>query len=149
MSQPASRPGSGDRTNRIGHFLSSAVRLLPGRRDRAPDRHFPRPVVEDPAWAIAASVQFQEDAEVVGGRIAARRHPTGWFLSASHPAGMSAEELADFRHFVSVRVYVLLHDGPVPGAWERGSSSGEWVADLVPAPQLEELDLSRLLGRSK
>jgi hypothetical protein len=92
---------------------------------------------------------MQEDADVVGGRITARRHPTGWFLSASHPAGMSAEELADFRHFVSVRVYVLLHDGPVPGAWERGSSSGEWVADLVPAPQLEELDLSRLLGRSK
>jgi hypothetical protein len=60
---------------------------------------------------------------------------------------MSAEELSDFRHFVSVRVYLLLHDGPVPGAWERGSSSGEWVADLVAAPQLEDLHVARFFGR--
>jgi hypothetical protein len=48
---------------------------------------------------------------------------------------------------VCVRLYLLLHDGPVPGAWERGPSSGEWVADVIAAPQLDDVHVARLFGR--
>lgn len=100
---------------------------------RSPSHRVP----EDPEWAIAMSVQLHEDTRGCSGtaaRITARRHPTGWFISARHPAGLSAEELSDLRHFVCVRVYLLLHNGPIPGAWERGSSSAEWIADLPAQP---------------
>lgn len=96
-------------------------------------RSFSRPVPEDPAWAIATSVQPQERVDRgSAGRITARRHPTGWFIAASRPPGMPAEERADFDHFVCVRVYLLLRNGPIPGAWVRRSE--EWVAEW---PQLE------------
>jgi hypothetical protein len=108
-----------------------------------------RPVPEDPAWAIASSVQIQEHdgSGDSAGRITARRHPTGWFISASHPTGMTAEERADFSHFVCVRVYLLLHNGPIPGAWNPGSSTGEWVADLAATPELRAPDVAALFGR--
>jgi hypothetical protein len=96
-------------------------------------QHAARPVREDPEWAIASSIQIQERADSVDTvpRITARRHPTGWFISAVIPAGMTAEERSDFGHFVCVRVYLLLRNGPIPGAWERSSSKGEWVADWL------------------
>ena len=103
-----------------------------------------RPVREDPEWAIATSVQIREHDGAAGhaaGRITARRHPTGWFITASHPAGMSAEERSDFAHFVCVRVYLLLRQGAVPGLWERGPGRGEWIADLVGASLPETLDV--------
>ena len=90
-------------------------------------RRSPGQVREDPEWAIAASIQPQErpgDSTL----ITARRHPTGWFITASHPPGMTAEERADFRHFVCVRVYLLLRYGPGLGAWERGSTPGGHTA---------------------
>jgi hypothetical protein len=93
----------------------------------------PQPVREDPEWAIARSIQLQV-REGGAARITARRHPTGWYITASHPPDMPAEERADFRHFVCVRVYLLLHNGPIPGAWECGSSPEEWAADLPQSP---------------
>lgn len=129
MGRPASR--SDDRTNLIGRWC----------------RRSPRPVVEDPEWAIATSVPIRQREDGQGGgtagRISARRHPTGWFICAIHPADLSAEQLSDLRHFVCVRVYLLLRNGPVPGTWDRGSESGEWVADLAvdarSAPDVPEL----------
>jgi hypothetical protein len=106
-----------------------------------------RPVPEDPEWAVATSIQIQERADggSTGPRITARGHPTGWFITASHPPGMRADERADFRHFVCVRVYLLLHNGPIPGAWERGCT-GEWVADLAAVPESAELNASGRIG---
>jgi hypothetical protein len=104
-------------------------------------RHSSRPVREDPEWAIATSVEIREHDGAAAGRITARRHPTGWFITASHPAGMSGEERSDFAHFVCVRVYLLLRQGAVPGLWERGPGPGEWIADLVEAPLPVRLDV--------
>ena len=152
MSQPPSRPGSDDRTNRIGRFRSATAQPFRRVRDGLGRGAGSRcPVREDPAWAVAESVQLQERAEACCGdtlgRIAARRHPTGWFLTASCPPGLSAEERADLRHFVCVRIYLLLINGPEPGTWDRGASSGEWIADLAAVPRLDAPNVAALFGR--
>jgi len=89
---------------------------------------------EDPEWAIAMCVPLGPGAVDVDGGIlgvvTARKHATGWFISASHRAGMSQEEIADFRHFVSVRVYLLLYYGPGVDTWAPEGSSGQWRAYL-------------------
>lgn len=97
-------------------------------------RQSPRTVAEDPEWAIAMRVPIETSAVDVDGDIVgvvmARRHPTGWFISASRRTGMSKEEVADFGHFVSVRVYILLHCGPGVDTWASDVSSGQWRAYL-------------------
>jgi hypothetical protein len=134
---------NGDACDKLARF-TAGTGMTHGRRGhgRIMSRSASRLLPEDPEWAIARSIQIQERADggEPGPRITARRHPTGWFISAVHPAGMTAGERADFGHFVCVRVYLLLHNGPIPGAWERGSSRGEWVADLVAVPELAELN---------
>lgn len=89
---------------------------------------------EDPEWAIAMCVPIGPGAVDVDsgilGVVTARKHSTGWFISASHHAGMSHEEIADFRHFVSVRVYLLLYYGPGVDTWAPEGSNGRWRAYL-------------------
>ncbi len=91
-------------------------------------------VTEDPEWAIAMCVPLGPGAVDVDGDIlgvvTARKHATGWFISASHHAGLSKEQIADFGHFVSVRVYLLLRYGPGVGTWVPEGSSGHWRAYL-------------------
>ncbi len=64
-------------------------------------------------------------ADVVG-EVTARRHPTGWFISATRRAGMSTEDAEHFGHFVTVRVYLLLRWGPARGTWSFDGMHDEW-----------------------
>lgn len=100
------------------------------------------PVTEHPEWAIAANVPVAQHPCFQGngivGLVTARRHPTGWFVSAQLCQGTPPDDLLDFRHFVTVRVYLLLRYGPQVGVWERDlSSDGEqcqarWRAEMPP-----------------
>ncbi len=91
-----------------------------------------RSVALHPEWAIAVSVPISAYAAGspgdTPGTVIARRHPTGWFIAASHGADMSAEDLADFRHFVCVRVYLLLRHGPRAAAWAHDEAREQWRA---------------------
>lgn len=116
-----------------GALIRSPFQFLAARAGQV--RQSPRRVAEDPEWAIAMSVPIEPDAVDVDGDIVgivtARRHATGWFISASHRTGMSIEEVADFGHFVSVRVYILLHCGPGVDTWAPDGSTGRWRAYLL------------------
>ncbi len=93
-----------------------------------------RRVTEDPEWAIAMSVPIGPGAVGVHGTlgaVTARRHPTGWFIVARHRPDMSSAEVADFGHFVCVRVYLLLRYGPGPDTWAPDRSSDQWRAHLL------------------
>jgi hypothetical protein len=142
MRQPSSSRGRPDRLSRLRQLLVAPVALLLSvlRHEAVgPSRiSQPRkPVTETADWAIATSVPIRVDVDgALGdtpGAVTARRHPTGWFISATHSSGMSAEELADFRLFVRVRVHLLLRHGPRPGVWESDACSEQWRAALPAA----------------
>jgi hypothetical protein len=84
--------------------------------------------------ALARSIQLTPSTEGLKpgrpGVIAAERHPTGWFISARFDPDLAPEAIADFAHFVTVRVYLLLEHGPQPEAWEA-DPAGFWRAHYL------------------
>lgn len=103
-------------------------------------------VTEDPEWATATSMTIRANARGAGGdtlgAVTARPHPTGWFISARHRPDASAQEIADFSHFVTVRVYLLLRYGPEAATWEPDPSSGQWRAELAAETPPQSPDIS-------
>ena len=65
------------------------------------------------------------------GVVIARPHATGWFVSARCRHGLDSAEVETFKDFVTARVYLLLQEGPRPGAWTRGESDEEWRTHAV------------------
>lgn len=93
-----------------------------------------RPLPADPLWDVARGVALTPhqpdacagaDAAVT---VRARRHPTGWFIRATHRPGLPPAALAHLREFAIVRTFLLLRHGPQPSAWEPGPTPDEWVA---------------------
>ena len=141
MRPPSSSRGFPERLTRKRQLFASPVAVLRDGAMRPWLVGRPRGrVTENPEWAIAMSVPIRVHADgALGdtrGVMTARRHPTGWFIAASHRTEMSAEELADFRHFVHVRVHLLLRHGAQSGAWAHDASSEQWRADVPAAAVL-------------
>ncbi len=115
----------------------------------------------DPRWELAASTQVfvstretvvrlvrevhaEAGERVLDGVLIARRHPTGWFLSALRCDDVPAHDRDHFRELVTVRSYLLLRDGPEPRLWGVAHVGHEWrsaatslvvdLADLVRDP---------------
>jgi hypothetical protein len=86
----------------------------------------------DDNWALAHSIQPTPTREGLSrgasGVVIAAAHPTGWFISARFDPDLTAADVEDFAHFVQVRTYLLLDQGPRPGSWDR-CSGGVWRAD--------------------
>ena len=88
----------------------------------------------NPEWRTACAVDVLPVPAAGGtapdnlGKIIAERHPTGWFIRAEYCREFSRHQLATFRDFVAVRVYLLLTGGPQPGAWSAGYQPGIWLA---------------------
>lgn len=120
------------------------------------DRQAAAQVTEHPEWAIAADLPVAQQHcsrdNAMLGLVSARRHPTGWFVSAQLRPGAPPDDVVDFRHFITVRVYLLLRYGPQVGVWSRDSSSdGEhcqagFRAEMPRLPR--EIPDSLLLGYS-
>ncbi len=73
------------------------------------------------------------------GVVVAARHPTGWFIWAGFDANLRSEQIEDFTHFVLVRTYLLLENGPEPDAW-ISDADGVWRAlCVVPTTGIEDL----------
>jgi hypothetical protein len=87
-------------------------------------------------WELARSIQITPAREPLPpshqGVIVARRHPTGWFISARHAPELNDTERADFEQFVMVRAYLLLKEGPRPDLW-KPADDGNWRAYCLPA----------------
>lgn len=64
----------------------------------------------------------------VDGVLVATRHPTGWFVHGLRSASMSRRQAREFAEFTTVRVYLLLHEGPRPPAWMPSPDGREWRA---------------------
>jgi hypothetical protein len=96
------------------------------------------PIVEADAeldWEMANSIQITPtdlgDEQQHVGVVIARPHATGWFVSARCRHGLGGAEVETFKDFVTARVYLLLQEGPRPGAWTRGESDDEWRTHAV------------------
>lgn len=91
-------------------------------------------------WTIAESVELVPDGGLAGsnsGSIRSRRNATGWFISAHYDSSLSAEAIEYFRHFVTVRTYLLLAFGAAPGQWTPGGVDDAFQADWVDIPPAE------------
>ena len=93
------------------------------------------PIVQADAeldWEMANSIQIipteLDDEQHHVGVIIARPHATGWFVSARCRHGLDGAEVDTFKDFVAARVYLLLQEGPQPGAWAPGEPDEEWRA---------------------
>jgi hypothetical protein len=130
------------RSSRIAHdrsvrrlMVSCLLAVTSGRDSRTQQAVGSSTTISvDPEWAIATSVPIgcgaaDTEADIVG-VVTARRHATGWFISATRRAGISAEDVEDFAHFVTVRVYLLLHCGPGRGTWTSDGPQDQWHACL-------------------
>ncbi len=130
---------TGRRRSRIA-LLRSALQFLAPHTD--PVSQSLSRVTEDPEWAIAMSVPVRPSPVGVPvgtlGAVTARRHPTGWFIVARHRPEMSSAEVADFGHFVCVRIYLLLRYGPSPDTWAPDRSSDQWRAYLPAETPLQK-----------
>lgn len=113
--------------------LDRITRMLARQGPTAAEQTAAR-VVEDPEWAMASGVPVLDDrliaARHIVGLVEARRHPTGWFVSARYRRGTPSEEVLNFRHFVTVRVYLLLRLGPHVGVWDQDELGDVWQAQM-------------------
>lgn len=109
-------------------------------------------VAEDAEWATAMSVPIRPSlVDLDGGTagaVTARRHPTGWFIVARYRPDMSSAELADFRHFVCVRVYLLLRHGPSPDTWAPDRLRDQWRTHLPAGAPLQALHVPEVVPMS-
>ena len=113
---------------------------------RSPDR-----TTMDPCWSLAATVELRRDlvsCTEPDGYVEARPHPTGWFVLGHCRAAVTERELADFREFTTVRTFLLLSRGPVPGVWHcvPGSWVADWVDPVEELDSLSELEPNRFSG---
>ena len=60
------------------------------------------------------------------GCLTARRHPTGWYISARSRPDLGVDEGMLFQQFVTQRTWSLLAEGPAPGMWLPGEREDEW-----------------------
>ena len=131
---PTTRRLPGDPMPRVGPDMTT------------PDRWTTSLLSDDElAWQIAGDVQLtrtEEDLHRYLGRVTARPHPTGWFISARCRTDLSPQETAELREVVVLRTYLLLTRGPQPGVWER-AADGSFVAH--PGTRLEEMDPAGLI----
>ena len=79
----------------------------------------------DDNWALARSIQLTPCRDELRrghqGVVMAEQHPAGWFISARFDPDLPQADLDHFAHFVQVRSYLLLDQGPQPGSWEVGA----------------------------
>ncbi len=108
----------------------------------------PRHRASDIRWSIAANTQIEmadrtaldelgwgyDLAGSVDGVLCASRHPTGWFVHGLRSDSMSRTQAREFAEFTTVRVYLLLREGPRPPAWRLSPDGREWRAFLLAAP---------------
>jgi hypothetical protein len=98
----------------------------------------------DDNWALAHSIQLTPCREGLKpgheGVVIAEAHPTGWFISARFDPDLPAADIADFAHFVQVRTYLLLGQGPRLGLWEP-DSQGVWRAHYAASRTASAVDL--------
>lgn len=82
-------------------------------------------------WDTARAVPMRTDPldghDDILGLVVARRHPTGWFLSARCRPGLAPVDHQNLREFITVRVYLLLRGGPTTGSWAQTGPT-EWLA---------------------
>ena len=106
----------------------------------------------DPCWSLAETVELRRDL-IPGaehdGYVEAAPHATGWFILGHCRATVTEQQLADFREFTTVRTFLLLSRGPVPGVWRRvpGSWVADWVDPVEDLDSLSELEPDRFSGR--
>lgn len=118
------RPGWLDR---LGSVPSSIARALGSTSCRPA----PGAGVVHPEWDTARAVPLRTDplhshGDILG-LVVARRHPTGWFLSARCRSGLAPADHENLREFITVRVYLLLRGGPTTGSWAQTGPT-EWLA---------------------
>ena len=92
--------------------------------------------VTEEHWDLARSIQITPARNPLPpnrhGWIAARRHPTGWFISARYAPDLNETDRADFAQFAMARTYLLLKDGPRAHLWEP-ADDGCWRSYCLPA----------------
>jgi hypothetical protein len=90
----------------------------------------------DEHWELARSIQITAADEPLPpnrhGMIVARRHPTGWFISARRAPDLNGADRAALERSVMVRAYLLLKEGPRPHLWNR-ADDGSWRTYCLPA----------------
>ena len=98
-------------------------------------------------WDLARSIQVSPADQPLPpnsqGEIIVRRHPTGWFISARHAPDLDETDRADFEHFVMVRSYLLLKEGPRPDLWEL-ADNGSWRTYCMPT----HIDIDRAIANT-